>query len=177
MEEQTQTIPEPHFEANDDGTFDLVAGEYRLTCTKEQVAELITPIPSLSQKEIEDVAEAIFHGRAFCSYQVPPHNDPAMCFMVLALMDEMARAHLLINKITFVYEYMDKAGPRSVNGMPCFFSMRMVNADDAPKIVALITKMRDEKVKRNMEDQGGEADTDPRDGGHPSPECDFDAST
>jgi len=40
-----------------------------------------------------------------------------------------------MKNIGMVYEYMDKAGPRSVNGYPCFMSMQIVSYDDAQRFV------------------------------------------
>lgn len=34
------------------------------------------------------------------------------------------------NDIGMIYEYYDKAGPRSVNGYPCFFSLCYLNKHD-----------------------------------------------
>jgi hypothetical protein len=56
-------------------------------------------------------------------------KDVTMVFMpVLAMAREHVVQMIAINPVLF--EYIDKALPRSVNGYPCFTSMRVVSADD-----------------------------------------------
>jgi len=45
---------------------------------------------------------------------------------------------MIDKKVVHFYEYIDKAGPRSVNGMPCFFSMKNIIQKDWKKIVKYI---------------------------------------
>lgn len=40
----------------------------------------------------------------------------------------------MLKSIGLVYEYLDKAGPMSVNGMPNFFSCRFLNIEDTKKM-------------------------------------------
>jgi len=39
-----------------------------------------------------------------------------------------------------LYEYMDKAGPRAINGYPCFFSMRILWKENWEDLCNLIDK-------------------------------------
>jgi hypothetical protein len=44
-------------------------------------------------------------------------------------------------KIGLVYQYMDRAGPRSVNGYPIFMSMRMLHIDQMDELKALVKSL------------------------------------
>jgi hypothetical protein len=55
--------------------------------------------------------------------------------MVLALSDKEQLKELQKLDIGMFYEYMDKAGPRSINGMPCFFSVQYLNRGDFEKFI------------------------------------------
>lgn len=44
------------------------------------------------------------------------------------------------DKVGMLYEYMDKAGPRSVNGYPCFFSFRWLDKRDSRRVVTLYNR-------------------------------------
>ncbi len=56
------------------------------------------------------------------------------CFMVLAL----AEPGQIPNDTAVVWEYLSKAGPTSINGMPCFFSCHYMNAETWERVSAAI---------------------------------------
>jgi len=90
-------------------------------------------IPSLSEQEIGQLAKDIAMNLVFTSDHVRREerdNILGMVFMPIALgglsdLSEEAR-----KDVGMVYEYYDKAGPRSINGYPIFFSFRIVNVKD-----------------------------------------------
>jgi hypothetical protein len=45
-----------------------------------------------------------------------------------------------INDINCIWEHMDKAGPRSINGMPGFFSMHLLHKKDADIVFPAIKR-------------------------------------
>lgn len=47
------------------------------------------------------------------------------------------------NTLGMIYERLSEAGPRSVNGMPCFFSMKLLNTEDAEFVISEIQRIRD----------------------------------
>jgi len=55
-------------------------------------------------------------------------------FMVLIFMGAKQRREMIKNPPGLIYEYLSEAGPRSINGMPSFFSMRMLSKADAEKV-------------------------------------------
>ena len=56
-----------------------------------------------------------------------------------------------IKRIGAVYEYLDKALPRAVNGKPCFHSCRFLHRDDLPALVQHIERYQ---AERRMESNG-----------------------
>ena len=59
-------------------------------------------------------------------------------FLPLAFMDEKQRQKLVDENVIHFYEYVDQAGPRSINGMPSFFSARNINQEEWEKVVKYI---------------------------------------
>ena len=87
--------------------------------------------------ELKQLAIDVYSGHVFCDWMINPGNPEAaaadlrMVFMVLALMSqEQAEEWIEKSEPSMLYEYMEKAGPRSVNGMPGFFSMQSLNRAD-----------------------------------------------
>lgn len=86
-------------------------------------------LPRLSDDELREFIDAFVSGRIFTSNHVPEgHGDLiAMVFMPIAF---GAVTPETAEEIGLVYEYLDKAGPRSINGMPIFFSCRLLHKKD-----------------------------------------------
>lgn len=70
----------------------------------------------------------------FCSAQVQQQNLLPMIFMPLALMDEKMLKKLDKDGVAVFFEEYSKAGPRSINGYPCFFSCRYMTFTDYEKV-------------------------------------------
>lgn len=64
-------------------------------------------------------------GQIFTSLQVDEHTPIHFVFMVLALMTEPPPEDTAI-----AWEYLSQAGPRSIDGYPCFFSCHFMNKED-----------------------------------------------
>jgi hypothetical protein len=61
-----------------------------------------------------------------------------MVFMVIALSGPEVLQSFKDDKVGLVFEYLDKAGPGSVNGLPTFFSCQIASEDDAARIFAKV---------------------------------------
>jgi hypothetical protein len=92
--------------------------------------------------EIKQLAVDTLADKIFWMTMIDRIEDVGMVFMVFALMEPEDRRALLANR-PILYEYIDKAGPRSVNGYPCFMSFQWVTDDDYQKV---ITKAREIKA-------------------------------
>lgn len=80
--------------------------------------------------ELEQLAQDIVAGRVYSSYNEGWHDS----FMVLRFLDKEQLDELQRREIAFVYEYMDKAGPRSVNGQPVFFSVNYLTKEEYKRL-------------------------------------------
>jgi hypothetical protein len=88
---------------------------------------------SKTPAEIEQLAWDIEGGRVFGSWDCPPEMI-SMCFMVVIFLEKKHLDALAEAKVAHMYEYLDKASPRSVNGYPSFFSARYIDQDDMKKV-------------------------------------------
>ena len=107
----------------------------------------------MTEQEIKQLALDIRDNKIFGSWAVPAHstNLLGMIFMPLVLGAEIPQ------DVIHVYEYMDKAGPRSINGYPIFFSLLMITKDDYELLVPIVKNL----VKQDEEFMGkGETDAD-----------------
>lgn len=93
-----------------------------------------TETPGKTDEELRQIAVDIYDGKIFTSQHLSEseQNLMPMVFMPLALMDRETFKSL--SEVGMVYEYLDKAGPRSVNGCPSFFSMHTLTSDETVKV-------------------------------------------
>ena len=97
---------------------------------------------NLSDAEIKQLAVDFHHGKIFCDRHIANVYDIPMVFMILSLMDDKARKTFVADNPGLLYEYLEAAGPRSINGMPIFLSMRMLSQEDTDKLFKLVGKLR-----------------------------------
>jgi len=95
----------------------------------------------LSEEEISNLAEDIYRGSVFTDRHVHNPEDVPMVFMLLALIEGETLERLRKDPPGMIYEYMDKAGPMAINGMPMFLSLRMANQEDAKKVFERVRKI------------------------------------
>lgn len=88
--------------------------------------------------ELENLAQDIVSGQVWSNYNGP---DALQSFMVLMLMDKEGAEWMKTNNITFAYEYLSQAGPRSMNGKPTFFSVKFLNQADFEKLHVRVTEL------------------------------------
>lgn len=102
----------------------------------------------LDQEELKAFAVGLAEGRVFTSSHVRNPDDVRSVFMILALMRRLPPNDFL-EKVGVVWEWIDKAGPRAINGMPMFFSCRFMHIADWARAVDAakrIASMRDDLV-------------------------------
>jgi hypothetical protein len=83
-----------------------------------------------SEEELRQFVIDFLAGRIFTSAQIPPAERIELVFMPLVFGALVEWPREDVEQIGILYEYLDKAAPRSVNGMPSFFSFRMMHVDD-----------------------------------------------
>lgn len=67
-------------------------------------------------------------------YFLRDDDDPLMVFMPLGLGALQGAPEEEVAKVGTVYQYLDKAASRSINGRPCFFSVRFLHVDDFAEV-------------------------------------------
>lgn len=88
----------------------------------------------------------IVEGRVFGSWSLKLHNDVDMLgviFLPLSFLDKDE----IPEDVVHVYEYLDKAGPISVNGYPTFTSCKMLVKGDAAELEKYISALRKQRNK------------------------------
>lgn len=90
----------------------------------------------MTEKHLKEIARGIYEGHIWTTQHGRP-EDAKMCFPVLLLasqetIDEMKKEP---DKYFVGYEYLDKAGPLGVNGMPMFFSIRFLSKDEWEEVL------------------------------------------
>jgi hypothetical protein len=96
-----------------------------------------------TDEELKEIALGIHKGHIFTDRHVRSAQELSLVFMPLIFLKEEQIDKIKKEDIGMVYEYMDKAGPRSVNGMPCFMSMQMITEAEAKTVIGYVEKYRE----------------------------------
>lgn len=97
----------------------------------------------MTDQEIKQLAEDIYKGLVFTDRHVQTSDDVSRVFMTLVLMGKELSDELKENPPGMIYEYMDKAGPMAINGMPMFLSCRLASIDDTKKVFEHYNKIKE----------------------------------
>lgn len=102
-----------------------------------------------SEEELREFVIDFLAGRIFTSAHMPPGERLELVFMplIFGALAEWPREDW--EDIGILYEYMDKASPRAINGMPSFFSFRMMHVDDWARCIKAI--QREEQRQKEIE--------------------------
>ena len=102
----------------------------------------------MEEKELKQLAIEISENKVFGTFHIKDCtvDKTTMVFMPLLFMEDESKQELIDNEITHIYEYVEKAGPRSINGMPVFMSFRTISKTDWGKTCKYI-KEYEIKVK------------------------------
>ena len=135
--------------------------------TSEEVREEMGVPPATkprikTDEEIKQLIMDVVGGRVFCDYMVREgdNNSMSMVFMPLALMSREDGEKLIEEEASMLYEYLEKAGPRSVNGMPGFFSFQVLNRADHDYFVDEMVKYLDMHAEF-LKNENNDAPADP----------------
>lgn len=117
---------------------------------KEPVPQELPPeVPRKSDEELREFVLAYCDGRVFTSLQISKDRDIGLVFMPLALGALHNVTDQYAASIGLIYEYLSKAGPSSINGMPVFFSCRLLHRDDCERVMPAIQRELDRR--KNIE--------------------------
>jgi len=92
--------------------------------------------PSRPESELKQIAIDLQVGHIFSDRHMNEYDrkNLGMVFMVILFMDP--KDFYIPTSIGLVYEYMSKAMPRGVNGMPMFTSCHFLNVEDTNYVFA-----------------------------------------
>jgi hypothetical protein len=94
-------------------------------------------VPDTSEEDLKAFVMGVCNNDIFTDRHMSEHEAQhiGMVFMPLSL-GGLSHPHMpktYLESLGCIWEWNKDAGPRSVNGMPCFFSMRLMNKTDAER--------------------------------------------
>lgn len=101
-----------------------------------------------TEEELKQIASDLHDGKIFCDRQLGNEGRllPSV-FMPLALGALAGYSKKEISKLGMIYEYLEKAGPRSINGFPIFFSCQLLGRDETTKVFKYFDEYKQLKDK------------------------------
>ena len=88
-----------------------------------------------TDEELKIIAQDLYTDKIFCDRHLRyPKSELNMVFMIILLMEKKDALKFQKEKPAFIYEYMNKAMPGSINGYPMFLSMQYLNQNDSEKM-------------------------------------------
>lgn len=94
-----------------------------------------------TDKELYDIAIGIKAGTIFTDRHVENKQDMSYIFMPLGLMNKKQLKELGESDIGMIYEHIDNAGPRSINGYPGFFSFQILTMEETKQCMSFLEKL------------------------------------
>lgn len=90
-------------------------------------------IPLYTQEELDVFARDIYTGQIFTDRHLgnQAHSMTGSVFMILHFIPNETLRGIMRDKPGMFFEYLDKANPLAVNGFPTFFSVRIMNEEQA----------------------------------------------
>lgn len=100
---------------------------------------------NLPEAELKDLARDIHRGLVFTDRHIKSEDEGflGMVFTIIGLMDKKQMDRMQKDSPGMVYEYLSKAGSRSMNGYPIFMSMNMLSMEDTEKALGILRKLEE----------------------------------
>lgn len=98
----------------------------------------------MTDTELKELAKDIYAGRVFTDRHIPEHDAHLLpnVFAIIWLMDKDSLKGM-VKDCGLIFEYMDKAAPRGINGYPSFFSLWYLTRSDADKVSGYVKQIAD----------------------------------
>lgn len=84
--------------------------------------------PTKGRQALAKLAQDFADGKVFTSWQVPRHDEHLLPTIFMPIV--FGGNNTFPTNTAHLYEYYSEAGPRGVNGYPCFFSCGVLTDDD-----------------------------------------------
>lgn len=104
----------------------------------------------ISDEEAKKIAEDIYKGLIFTDRHLQNPEELKSVFMVLMFMKDEDINKLKDNPPGLIYEYMDKASPRGINGNPVFMSMQLLSKEDGKRVIKYYIGIKNAVEKLRM---------------------------
>ncbi len=85
-----------------------------------------------TKKDLKQIAVDLYDDKIFCDRQLTNQSSMPMVFLPIAL--GAFKNEEDVKDIGLIYEYLSEAGPRGINGYPCFFSMRILTIEETKEM-------------------------------------------
>jgi len=92
----------------------------------------------MDDKDLRKLARDAAEGRVFFASQVAEQDVVSMVFMPLLFLSKEDAAKMEQEGVIDVYQYLDQAGPRCINGYPIFMSMCTITKPDKDKLIQYV---------------------------------------
>lgn len=94
----------------------------------------------LSPEGLKELAIAFAAGRVFTDHHIASTDGHLFgsIFMPIGL---GCLAGMSIEKIGLVFEYLEKAGPRGINGYPVFMSVNLLHINQLPELKDMVDRI------------------------------------
>ena len=96
-----------------------------------------------TEEELRKLAMDVMGGSVFTDRHCKQADDINHVFLLIGLGGLEVLDYLASFENVMVYEYLEKAGPRSVNGMPSFLSYQLIVNEDVDRFVEIMKELQD----------------------------------
>jgi len=124
---------------------------------EERLNKMGPPQPDKSEAELRQLAIEMVEGKIFGDWQV---DDDATVRLVFLPLSFCGPAQLPRN-IGGIYEYVNQAGPRAINGYPMFMTMQFMTDKDREAIIPMIKEYVELQAKFRGGSTQGESTNEP----------------
>jgi hypothetical protein len=95
-------------------------------------------------EELKQLALDIADGKVFGSWMTK-QDEVSLCFVPLNMLSNEQRQEMIDKEITVIYEYLDKACQRGINGLPMFLSFHQLTRHEAEALQPMIDTLRKQR--------------------------------
>jgi hypothetical protein len=95
-----------------------------------------------TDEELKKIVEDLIANRIYMSDQIKDQGMLHMVFLVLAMMTEEQAKDFMEKDYAVCYEYLDKASPRQINGMPMFMSANFLTREEYKRVYEMEAEVR-----------------------------------
>lgn len=102
-------------------------------------------IHRMTDDKLKEFVLGLCDGKVFTSEHCNSPDDIRRVFMVVGLGGLSNIPQEQLQNVGILWEWLDKAGPRSINGMPMFLSVRLMHKEDWARAVVAYKKEMDRR--------------------------------